>query len=147
MSLKDAPIIEEIETRICELQIAHVSLQEQLTQSKNTAERTIEGSALRIIDILDLIEMAKLNSVLHDQINFDSQLIIKKIEKRLLEILKSLQVHEIIFKENQIEIGKTRVIETRNVSHQSSGTIVEICRKGYQRGDKTIRPTDVITAA
>lgn len=50
------------------------------------------------------------------------------------------------FTDGRIETGKTRVLETRNASGDTpTGTIVEVCRKGYQRGDKIIRPVDVIT--
>ena len=47
----------------------------------------------------------------------------------------------------ELKPGKTRVLETREASGEiPAGTIIEICRKGYQRGNKIIRPADVITA-
>ncbi len=77
----------------------------------------------------------------------NEQRIINKIEKRLVEMLTHNQVQEIIVSDGRIEAGKTRVIETRPASTEiPAGTIIQICRKGYQRGDNVIRPTDVITA-
>jgi molecular chaperone GrpE (heat shock protein) len=56
-------------------------------------------------------------------------------------------VQELIFTNGRIEAGKTRVLEARKVSGEiPTGTIINVCRKGYQRGDKIIRPADVITA-
>ena len=140
--------LQEIEARIGELQKSHVSLQEELKKLQNHVERNLDDHALRIIDILDMLDMIKLNMTLDDPANSNAQLIIKKTEKRLTDILRHSQVQEIIFKDGRIEAGKTRVLETRQVSNEiPTGTIIEVCRKGYQRGDKTIRPADVITAA
>jgi len=138
--------IEQIEKRITELQQSKVSLQEQLKQSQITFERNLDDSALRIIDILDMIDTTKNSNDLDHDTNSNAPLIIKKIEKKLIEILRRWQVQELVTKDGLVEAGKTRVIATRPISDAvSAGAIVEICRKGYQRGDKTLRPTDVIT--
>jgi molecular chaperone GrpE (heat shock protein) len=147
MPINDSNLIEKIEARICEIQKSHGSLQEQLKNSQNNNERNLDDFSLRIIDVLDLIGTAKSNLGLDDEVNSNGLLIIKKIEKRLADILKRWQVQEILFKNNLIEAGKARVLETRKVLEDvPTGTIIEVCRKGYQRGDKTIRPADVITA-
>jgi molecular chaperone GrpE (heat shock protein) len=147
MQINKPNLIEQIETRICELQKSYVSLQEQLKNSQNNFEHSLDDSALRIIDILDMINMAKLNMDLDCEANSNAQLIIKKIEKRITDVLRRLQVQEIIFTDGRIAAGKARVLETRKVSGETpTGTIIEVCRKGYQRGDKIIRPADVITA-
>ena len=138
--------IEQIEKRITELQQSKVSLQEQLKQSQITFERNLDDSALRIIDILDMIDTTKNSNDLDHDTNSNAPLIIKKIEKKLIEVLRRWQVQELVTIDGRVEAGKTRVIATRPISDVvSAGAIVEICRKGYQRGDKTLRPTDVIT--
>jgi molecular chaperone GrpE (heat shock protein) len=94
-----------------------------------------------------MIDMFTLNMKSVDDNNSFAQLIIKKIEKKLNSVLAGWQVQEIVFEEGRIEPGKARVLETRKVSKEIlAGTIVEICRKGYQRCGKTIRSADVITA-
>jgi molecular chaperone GrpE len=146
MKISELNSIEQIETRICELQKSYISLQEQLKNSQNNFERNLDDSVLRIIDILDMIATVKLNIDLDGEANSDAYLIIKKIERRITDILRRLQVQEIIFTDSRIEAGKARVLETRRVSEATpTGTIIEVCRKGYQRGDKIIRPADVIT--
>ena len=97
MQINKPTPIEQIEARICELQKSHVSLQEQLKNSQNNFERNLDDSALRIIDILDMIDMAKLNMDLDGETNLNAQLIIKKIEKRIADLLRRWQVQEIIF--------------------------------------------------
>lgn len=134
----------EIQTRICELQKSHVSLQDSVKSSQNFFDKELNDITLRLIDILDMIGITKSNDSVDNKSN--GQIIINKIEKRIIEILKRLKVQEIIFTNNFVEIGKARVLETREVKEvHNSGTILEICRKGYQRGDKVIRPADVIT--
>ena len=139
--------IEQIEERISALQKAHVALQEQLKHLQQHVERSTDDSALRVIDILDMIGLAKLNMNLNNEANANSQLIIKKVERRLTDLLKHWQIQEVLFPDNRIETGKARVLETRKVSEAiPAGTIIEVCRKGYQRNNKVIRPADVITA-
>ena len=134
----------EIQTRICELQKSHVSLQDSVKSSQNFFDKELNDITLRLIDILDMIGITKSNDSVDNKSN--GQIIINKIEKRIIEILKRLKVQEIIFTNNFVEIGKARVLETHEVKEvHNSGTILEICRKGYQRGDKVIRPADVIT--
>jgi molecular chaperone GrpE (heat shock protein) len=147
MKINELNSIEQIKMRICELQKAHVSLQEQFKAYQNNVDSNLNDSALKIIDILDMIETTKSNVDLDNEANSNTQLIIKKIEKRLIAILKYWQVQEIVFKDGQIEVGKAKVLETRKVPGEIPvNTIVEVCRKGYQRGNKTIRPADVVTA-
>jgi len=137
MQTNDPAAAEQIAARIAALQKSYILLQEQSKNDKNTVERDLDEAALRIIDILDLITA---NSYT------DKQIIINKIEKRLLDLLRRWQVQEIIFKDGKIEVGKARVMETRSAVDMPTGTILEVCRKGYQRGAKTIRSADVITS-
>ena len=129
-----------IEASVSDLQKSNVTLQEQLKTNHNNFERNFNAVALKIIDILDLIDTVRSNMV-EGETNY--KLIINKIEKRLIAILDFLRVEEITF--NQLEQGKTRVIDTRK-SSADVGTIIEVCRKGYQRNGKAIRLADVITA-
>lgn len=147
MKINDEDSIEHIAMRISTLQIAHVSLQEQFKQSQHQVERSMDDAVMRIIDILDMIEATKPSIELDSNTHVNAQLIMKKIEKKLIDMLKHWHVQEISCQSGRVEIGKTRVLETKKLSENiSSGAIVEICRKGYQRDNKIIRPADVITA-
>lgn len=137
--------IEQIKNRIYELQKSHVSLQEQFKSFESNTERNLNDMALRIISILDMIEMTLSNVTLDH--NPNASLIIKKIEKQLINLLQHSHVQEITLLNNKVELGKVRVIEVQKTSENlPSGSILKICRKGYERGDKIIRPIDVITS-
>jgi molecular chaperone GrpE (heat shock protein) len=142
MHTNELDAIEQIETRLAAIQQSHIALQEQIKQAENDLERHINDSALRVIDILDMIDTVQ------SKITVDgAPLVVKKIEKRLNDILRRWQVQEINLTDGRVEAGKTRVLETRQTTDETpKGTIIEICRKGYQRGEKTIRTADVITS-
>ena len=149
LQTKGADALEQIETRLSALQISHVGLQENLKNERHRFERHLDEDALRIMQILDMIDSTSSTALgLVNEVPSNAQRIIRKIEKRLVEILTHNQVQEIIVSDGRIEAGKTRVLETRPASNEMpAGTIIQVCRKGYQRGDKVIRPTDVITAS
>jgi molecular chaperone GrpE (heat shock protein) len=138
-------LIVKIKRRIVELQRSHVVLQEDLKKAQHSFERNTADVVLKIIDILDMLEMTKANTDL--DAGLDAQLIIKKISRKLGMLLEHLQVQEILFLDGNIEAGTTRVLETRQVEgNLHPGTILEVCRKGYRRGNRVIRVADVITS-
>ena len=141
-------MIKKIETRLTGIQKSQVSLQEKLKHGGNEFERMTDDAILRMIDILDMIELSRKSGDVSGDMNPNAPLVIKKIEKRLLELIRCWQVQEIRLEDGKIEPGKARVLETRKSSGDeiSTGSIIEVCRKGYQRGNKIIRPADVITA-
>ena len=147
MEINKLDVIKYIEIRVSELQKSHVSLQEAHKDAQHHFEHDRDAAALQIIDILDMIETVKFNRDFNREVNPNAHFTLKKIEKKLTEILRHWKIQAILLNEGQLQAGKTRVLETRKVSEGiSTGTIIEVCRKGYQRGDKTIRPADVITA-
>ncbi len=136
------PLVQQIQQRVIELQKSYVLLQEKQARETKEGALQLERSALKLIDILDMIEM--LAPEMHDATGVR---IMQKIQRRLLELLRTWQVQEITLTlKDEVQPGKVRVLETRVASGKNSGTILEICRKGYQRGDKVIRPADIITA-
>lgn len=148
MPIDESNPIQHIEKRVRELQSAYVLMQEKLKKSQHDFERTQDERALKIIDVLDMIERAQSNSESMGEIDESAAVILNKIKKRLVTILQDAHIQEIHFPNGTIIAGKVRVLETRQASAENpSGAIVEICRKGYQRGDKIIRPADVITAS
>ena len=148
MKVNGVDILAQIEERICKLQHDHITLYEELKKNQCDFERSLDSYALKIIDILDMIEMIKSSIDLEHEANINAKLIIKKVNKRLVAILEHCEVKEIIFTNKEVAPGKVRVLETYDPSSNDvrSGTIIKVCRKGYQRRDKIIRPSDVITA-
>jgi molecular chaperone GrpE (heat shock protein) len=130
--------IDEISARIAALQTALLSVEAQLKTQQDQAAGQSAKAALAVIDLLDLMDRVGADTA---EDNTSSPVILKKIDQRLRVMLRSWQVEEIHLAPNQVEIGRTRVLETRA---SREGLRVEICRKGYQRGTKILRPVDVI---
>jgi len=138
-------LLKQVATRITDLQKMHVALQDAVKTTQQQLDRTIEDASLKIIDILDLLEHQKTDP-LADTVPQHTALIIKKINKRLTELLARWHVEEIKLNEGLVKPGKTRVLETQpQTDHAPAGTIIKTCRKGYQRADKILRPVDVIS--
>jgi len=138
-------LIQHIATRITDVQKAQIALQDTVKTTQQQLDRTIEDASLKIIDVLDLLEHQKTDP-LANTVPQHTSLIVKKINKRLTELLARWQVEEIKLDEGLVKPGKTRVLETQPQTDSTpSGTIIKICRKGYQRADKILRPVDVIS--
>ncbi|NCT57118.1 MAG: nucleotide exchange factor GrpE [Legionella sp.] len=139
-------LLQDVATRITDLQKAHVALQDTVKTSQQQLDRTIEEASLKIIDILDLLEHQKTDSST-DMLPQHTALIIKKINKRLIELLTRWHIEEIKLDEGLVKPGKTRVLETQPQTESTpSGTVLKVCRKGYQRENKILRPVDVISS-
>ena len=137
--------VEYIENFICELQKSKVVLQEQIKTEQRNFDYSLNDVAFKVIELLDLIGLCRTNENL--DISSNAQIVIKKIEKRLVDILLHLQVEEIELQPDLLEADKIRVIATQErLDGTTAGSIIEICRKGYQRSGRVIRPVDVITA-
>lgn len=133
--------IDRIREIVCDLQKQLIAVEDHSKNLCENIDALHRDYALKIIDILDMLD------ILHENSLLDHNAVIKKIEKRLRNILTAHDVSEITFLNNQVEVGKARVVETRELSSDTTpGIILEICRKGYQRNDKVLRPADVITA-
>ncbi len=145
MPSDDINRIDKIFERICELQKDNITVREEYAAAKIQFEKEVDKNILAIIDVLDVIEMTQNNKILG--LDANATLVLTKINKRLLAILAKNNVDEIEFTDNKIVSGKARVLKTTLADDVAAGTILQICRKGYQRGKKIIRPADVITAA
>lgn len=136
-------IIEHINEDVAKIQTSNVKLQEELKMHKDKIENTLDRACLQIIEILDFIYSIEKSMDLENL-----KLVVNKILRKLTLFLEELKVTEIILEDNALVDSKlTRVIDTKDVvAPKIQGEILEICRRGYMRAGKVIRPLDVITA-
>ena len=129
--------IDKIRIRIASLQKACLALQEKQEHDLQEAERQINESALKVIDILDMIESICPNASIEGTPPAPETClkVIRKCERRLLDVLSFWQTNEIQILDNEIRPGEVRVLDTVD------------CRKGYQRKSRILRPADVICSA
>ena len=125
----------EISHRLIALQTAHVSLQEERLRNTHAAEQQLDDMALGIIDILDLTGSFHACA----QADTDTVRVLKKVDRRLKSLLDRFSVREIEFSEGEFTPGLVRVLETRSDLEHA-----EICRKGYARGNRVLRPVEVV---
>lgn len=138
-------VVDQISKQVTELQKTCITSQEAASNAERQHGKIIDALLLQLIDVLDLIEIFKKNTVLYTENK--NHCLLLKIEKRLEQVLARLNVHEIVFPDHKILPGIARVLESQaSCDGLTSGMIIDICRRGYQRGDKVIRPADVITA-
>lgn len=135
-------LIDNINEHIYHTQKLNVELQEELQNAKHKAENTLDRATFRIINTLDFIYSIKKTLEIESL-----QIIIDKILKKLMLFLEEVGVQEIVLEENcTVDSKLTRVVDTKDASDsKKSGSIIEICRRGYIRSGKVIRPVDVVT--
>ena len=135
-------LIDNISEHIYSTQKLNVELQEELQNTKRKAENTLDRATFMIINTLDFIYSIKKSLEIESL-----QIIIDKILKKLMLFLEEIGVQEIILEDNCIVDSKlTRVVDTKKGAYnQKPGSIIEICRRGYIRSGKVIRPVDVVT--
>ena len=135
-------LIDNISEHIYSTQKLNVELQEELQNTKRKAENTLDRATFMIINTLDFIYSIKKSLEIESL-----QIIIDKILKKLMLFLEEIGVQEIVLEDNCIVDSKlTRVVDTKNGAYnQKPGSIIEICRRGYIRSGKVIRPVDVVT--
>ncbi len=135
-------LIDNISQHIYSTQKLNVELQEELQNTKRKAENTLDRATFMIINTLDFIYSIKKSLEIESL-----QIIIDKILKKLMLFLEEIGVQEIVLEDNCIVDSKlTRVVDTKEGAYnQKPGSIIEICRRGYIRSGKVIRPVDVVT--
>ena len=135
-------LIDNISEHIYSTQKLNVELQEELQNTKRKAENTLDRATFMIINTLDFIYSIKKSLEIESL-----QIIIDKILKKLMLFLEEIGVQEIVLEDNCIVDSKlTRVVDTKEGAYnQKPGSIIEICRRGYIRSGKVIRPVDVVT--
>jgi molecular chaperone GrpE (heat shock protein) len=136
-------LIKEVQARVSVLQSSIHTLEEQLKNKQNDFDSFFKRVALKFIEILDLIEIIDAGNHLNEEINL--KIFMKKIQTKLMEYLEEIGVEEIKNDGFKIDPQKIRVLETRECVEKESGSIIEVCRKGYSHGERIIRSMDVIT--
>ena len=69
----------------------------------------------------------------------------KGIQRKIIRILEERGVEKIEFPDGKAVIGLCQVVETRAIDGPEEGEIIAIVRNGYRRGDRVLRPAEVIT--
>lgn len=69
------------------------------------------------------------------------------IQRKLVRTLEETGIERIEFADGKAEIGLCKIIDTQAVPDSEEGTVLSVIRHGYRRGDRILRPAEVITVA
>ena len=149
----------EVSQRIIDIQTAYVTLQEKHHQILHNNEHKMDTLLLGIIDVLDFLEhFESPEKSLYSAP--EGQKIIKKTTRRLKNLLSQFNVSKIQIHNNIFLPGEVRILESTqskpsdqskmlNISNaqeeNSNKNNFEICRNGYMRNKRVLRPVDIVT--
>lgn len=109
------------------------------------AEKLREDLLIRYIDVLDNFDRA-LDSCPIDENNKSYIEGFRMIANQMLDFLKSENVKPIDSIGEPMDPNRHEAVSVVPKDDLPQNTVVEVCQKGYCRGDKTIRPAKVIVS-
>ncbi|MGE3682453.1 MAG: nucleotide exchange factor GrpE [Bdellovibrionales bacterium] len=125
---------QEICRHIVAIQKAYVTESETRRRESQKAEKEMDLLLLGVIEVLDLLDSPAIQEAGGDQNRF-----LRKTQRRLSALLEQFGVSEIVIGNNELTPGLVRVLESRGAP------TIEVCRRGYRRGARVLRPAEVIT--
>lgn len=127
--------------------LAHevIAIQTQLVESR-TAYRVLQQQneqqcRAMLLDILEVMDLLNLDAGREDQ-----GVLLKKVKKRLENVLRKHGIQEMDTLAEGVQIGKVKVVGTEAQTGLTPGQIIRLVRKGYSWKGQNIRPAEVITA-
>ena len=128
-----------------------VSLSRELETQKELARHRQDALYLELAAVLDAFENV-FNTVRDKEETLDksTRRMLKSfqaINRKLIRILEDSGVEKLAFPDGKAEIGLCKVVDTEVMEGSEDGAIVSIIRSGYRRGERILRPAEVITVA
>jgi molecular chaperone GrpE (heat shock protein) len=128
-----------------------ISLSRELETEKELARRREDALYLELAAVLDAFENV-FNTLREKEETLDksARRVLKSfqaINRKLLRILEESGVERLAFPDGKAEIGLCKIVDTEVMEGAEDGTIVSVIRSGYRRGERILRPAEVITVA
>ena len=124
---------EQISERLLAMQRGFVTEIEKERKASHVGTQQMDLLLVGLIEIIELFEN------LSNDGSVDHTRLLHKTQRRLSALLEKFEVTEIQIDGNQLKPGFVRVLESRG------GPSVQVCRRGYVRGSRVLRPAEVIT--
>ena len=134
------------------LQKEKVLLQQSLREQQTQTSTNTEDLFLELLEIADALEA--LRNYLEDNPNPSPEFLqrlpksIAAVNRKFLSVLGKRQVLpiEIELQSTQPDFNLCRVVDREVRNDMADQTIIKIVRQGFSLGEKTLRPTEVITS-
>ena len=142
-------IKERIRDKLIELQKAKIGLLAELDACERRARENENELFLELMGVLDAFENL-LNNLDPDAMDKSTKRALKSvgaIHRKLSRLLEARGVERLEFPDARARLGLCKVVETRAAEEAEEGTILAVVRNGYRRGERVLRPAEVITAS
>lgn len=140
---------ERIRAKLVELQKAEIGLTGELQARERKTREDENDLLLELVGVLDAFENLFKNLDL-DALDKSAKRAFKSagaIQRKLRRLLEARGLEKLEFPDARAEVGLCKVVETREEEGAEDGTILEVVRSGYRRGEQVLRPAEVITAS
>jgi molecular chaperone GrpE (heat shock protein) len=142
-------IKERIRAKLVELQKAKIGLVAELDACERRARENENDLFLELVGVLDAFENL-LDNMDPDALDKSAKRALKSvgaIQRKLSRLLEARGLERLEFPDARARVGLCKVVETRATEGAEEGTILAVVRNGYRRGERILRPAEVITAS
>ncbi len=142
---------QRLQEKLIDFQRDIISLSQELLSKEQAFQDSEDNLLLELMLVLDAFENIFRN-LEEKETTFEKSMrqglkSFKGIQRKIMRILEERGVEKIEFSDGKAVIGLCQVVETRAVDGLEEGEIIAIIRNGYRRGDRVLRPAEVITVA
>ncbi len=142
---------ERLRAKLVDFQKKIVTLSRALEARDELSQQREDGLFLELVSVLDSFENV-FNNLQDKEETFDKSTkramkSFRGIYRKLLRVMDESGVERLGFPDGKAEIGLCKVVETEPMTGAEEGAIISIVRNGYRRGERILRPAEVITVA
>lgn len=142
-------MLEDIEHKIATFQRENKKMLNQMEETRNSNEKTLDEIFLNVIEILDVFNREEKIIIDHEwNTSDDSKKVIKRygnVRKKLQSFLSNYSIKRIEFENNMSNDDSCTIVETDPDPSKPDGTIISIEKEGYTRNSHVLRRAEVIT--
>lgn len=142
---------QRLQDKLIDFQRDIISLSQELQSKKQAFQDSEDNFLLELMLVLDAFEnifkhLEEKEATFEKSVRRSLQSF-KGIQRKIIRTLEERGVEKIEFPDGKAVIGLCKVVETRAVDGLEEGEIIAIVCNGYRRGDRVLRPAEVITVA
>lgn len=142
---------EFLKEKLVEFQRKIAELNHSMANQLNSFQEREKGLTLRLLDILDAFEnIDETIEAKKDEFDKTARMLSKNIgsvHKKLIRLMKSIDIVKMAFPDNKARIDYCKIIDTRPEPEMENETIVSVVKNGYvnKPDGRVVRKAEVIT--
>ena len=142
---------EFLKEKLVEFQLKIAELNHSMAKQLNSFQEREKTLALCLLDILDAFEnIDETTEAKKDKFDKTARMLSKNIgsvHKKLIRLMKSIDIVKMEFPDNRARIDYCKIIDTRPEPEMENETIVSVVKNGYvnKQDGSVVRKAEVIT--